>query len=337
MQTSLSSFNSEFQKLISNLLWRQWSELGVSGYARSDDNRIIDPEALLLFSTVMARKDPRLFDEILDWLDCNASRISMQRLTRMQKDYALGEPTILAAIASRLSQRSEHLKWNSLTQKIDPSKEKAKDLFAGIPSPRMLDPHFLKWGWKRGPIEHRRLSHAPRPERPATFLFKLRSLFGRQSRAEIIVWLLSNDAGHPAEIARQTGYFKRSIQAALNELEESGHIRSVRVGREKHFAIRHHEWRFLLTWNATSETEPVFPRWLHWPSLLQTLRKTNDLLANPNLTTMSPSMQAIEAKRAVDFASLAKMGFASDLSHSPAPSGSDYLDTFLNQIRKLLD
>ena len=337
MQTSLSSFNSEFQELTSNFLWGQWSALGVSGYARSDDNRIIDPEALLLFSITMARQDPRLFDEILDWLDSNASRISLQRLTRMQKDYELGDATILAAIASRLSERSEHLKWNSLTQKIAPPNEEAKDLFPGIPSPRKLDPHFLKWGWKRSPIEHRRLSHTPRPERPATFLFKLRSLFGRQSRAEIIAWLLSNDAGHPAEIARQTGYFKRSVQAALNELEESGHIRSVRVGREKHFAIRHHEWRFLLTWSAASETEPVFPTWLHWPSLLQTLRKTNDLLANPSLTTMSLNMQAIEAKKAVDFAALAKMGFASNLSHIPANSGADYLDIFLNQIRKLLN
>ena len=52
---------------------------------------------------------------------------------------------------------------------------------------------------------------------------------------------------------------------------------------------------------------------------------------------MSLNMQAIEAKKAVDFAALAKMGFASNLSHTPANSGADYLDIFLNQIRKLLN
>ena len=121
------------------------------------------------------------------------------------------------------------------------------------------DPDFLEWGWQRNTITYRGLNVTPRPDQAATFLFKLRSLFGRQSRAEVIAWLLANEAGHPADIARQTCYFARSVQITLNELEQSGHIRSRRIGREKHFSILHEEWRFLAPWMKQPDMPNSFP------------------------------------------------------------------------------
>ncbi len=337
MQNSLIKFRVEFESLVLRFLWRQWSALGVSGYTRSDNNWIIDPEALLLFSTEMARSDPRLFDEILDWLDGNANRLSIQRITRMRKEYELGDASILAAIASILSERSEHAKWVVLARNANPASVPHRELFPRIPVIGEPDPHFLKWGWKRSLRQSRGLGHPPRPDQTATFLFKLRSLFGRQSRAEIIAWLLANDAGHPAEIARQTGYFKRSVQTALNELEESGHIHSVKIGREKRFTLRHDEWRFLITWNHGKDTANDFPIWIHWPPLLQTFSCLHQLLCNPKFEDMSEKMQSIEIKRSIDFSLLSKSGLPAHFSRTPSTADSAFLNTLLAELTQFLE
>jgi hypothetical protein len=117
-----------------------------------------------------------------------------------------------------------------------PAAEGGQRLFPSIPILKERDPVFLKHGLERGGIELRGMSQSPRPSQPATFLFKLRALFGMQARAEVMGWLLANDQGHPAEIARQTGYFRGSIQNVLNDLTTSGHIGSIRIGREKTFS-----------------------------------------------------------------------------------------------------
>ncbi|MBW2184803.1 MAG: hypothetical protein JRF49_13220, partial [Deltaproteobacteria bacterium] len=77
---SQKSFKEFFLENILNFLWRQWSALGVAGGARTEDKWVIDPEALLVFSLEMARYEPRLFDEILDWLVVNGKWIDIQRL-----------------------------------------------------------------------------------------------------------------------------------------------------------------------------------------------------------------------------------------------------------------
>ena len=71
MSMQLQKFRDHFRELILQFLWRQWSALGVAGYADGEDNWVIDPEALLLFSLSISRYDQRLFDEILDWLTIN--------------------------------------------------------------------------------------------------------------------------------------------------------------------------------------------------------------------------------------------------------------------------
>jgi hypothetical protein len=58
-----------------DFLWRQWSALGIVGGARTEDVWAIDPEALLIFSLEMSRYEPRLFDEVLDWMVVNGKWI----------------------------------------------------------------------------------------------------------------------------------------------------------------------------------------------------------------------------------------------------------------------
>ncbi|MDZ4289535.1 MAG: hypothetical protein U0984_16335 [Prosthecobacter sp.] len=331
MEPSLTSFKAQFRHLILGFLWRQWSALGVSGHSRSGDPWIVDPEALLLFSTVLARHEPRLFDEILDWLHANGAWINLQRLTQLQAEYEPGDSTVLAAVAAYLSHDSAHAKWAVLTKGAVRDRPPTP-LFPDLPFFGAEDPDFLRWGFQRGPFKLRGLSQPPRPDQPATFLFKMRALFGRVARADVMTWLLTHDSGHPAEIARHVGAMPRSVQNILNDLTLSGHVLAVRAGREKHFALRHDEWRFLLSWPDAQD----FPQWIHWASLFRVLRRFHELLQRPDLETMSPYSQAIEIKRAIDVATLVKAGLPSHLTHLPGSTGAEFLATTLQDLETLL-
>jgi len=341
METSLNRFKKAYHELLLQFLWRQWSALGVSGYAKSEDSWVIDPEALLMFSTELTRLDPRLFDEVLDWLADNATWISLQRLSRMRKEYTFGNESILAAIAEHVVRESPNQKWKVV---ITRQKRKSGEEHSDEPQPLFpdgehfgeLDPIFLKWGWQRSPVRYRGLSVAPRMDQPAAFLLKLRSLFGRQSRAEVIAWLLANESGHPAEVARQTSYFRRSVQVVLNELEVSGHIRSRRAGREKHFAIIHEQWRFLAGREKRKDMPFGFPQWILWPSLFQILDRVHRVLARPNLESMSASLQSIKLRKAFDLSSLPASGLSIQLQPPANLSGEAFLNATLNQLQELL-
>lgn len=313
--------------------------MGLAGYGRDGSEEMIDPEALLLFSTHIARHDSRLFDEILDWLHTNGSWINLQRLGTLHKEESLGESTVLAGIADSLSKNSAHQKWKLLVRRVgEPSSESAdmpEKLFPSIPILKEPDPIFLKHGLLRGGIELRGMSQSPRTDQAATFLFKLRALFGMQARAEVMAWLLANQQGHPAEIARQTGYFRGSIQNVLNDLSMSGHVGAVRIGREKSFSIlRQDEWRFLLTWQDANG----FPQWINWAPLFSAIQIFLDALGKPEIDEKSENFQAIQLREALELAtpSLVRAGRMHQMRAASDISGSAFMSAILTDIDSLI-
>lgn len=310
MKPSAANSSEQLREALLPLFWRQWSAMGVAGHATGGGPGMIDPEALVLASTVFARYDARLFDEMFDWLRSNGEWINVLRLTRLQAEHGLGDASVLGAIAEHLVAESAHLKWKTLT-KVVPAKPESRLLFPHLGAPNRADKKFLRWGWQRPPLENRGLSRPPRPNQPATFLLKLRALFGRQSRAEILAWLLTHESGHPAQIARETGYFRGSVQKVLNELELSGHVVATRRGREKVFVVRRDEWRFLITWGMPDATE--FPRWLPWPTLFALIQAVHEVADRRAFRDHSADVQAIELHGAIApiLARLATEGFAS--------------------------
>jgi hypothetical protein len=334
MKISTTSFSLELREPLLALLWRQWSALGVAGHVAGGGRALVDPEALVLASTVFARHDVRLFDEMLDWLRSNGTWINVMRLAHLQREFELGDRTVLGAVAQYLAQDSSNLKWKSLAKAGEPAIE-PRPLFPHLPVPGYADETFRHWGWLRAPIEHRGLSRPPRPNQPATFLLKLRALFGRQSRAEVLAWLLTHDSGHPAQIARQTGYFRGSVQNVLNELEVSGHVYSTRQGREKLFAIRHDQWRFLLTWD--SSVAAAFPRWLPWPVLFGLIRGVHDLVDQPEFAGRSAHLQSMELNRVLSplLARLATEGYVSALAGGPDDTGAAIAQV-VHEVRSLI-
>jgi hypothetical protein len=107
-----------------DLLWHQWSSIGVAGYPRPGDDWIIDPEALLLATTRFGRHDSRLMDESIDWLAKFGRRISLQRLQGLHRSWpGVADSRVLAAIAEVLGQQVAHRKWRVIADRAPEAAE----------------------------------------------------------------------------------------------------------------------------------------------------------------------------------------------------------------------
>lgn len=335
MQTLPNNFRTEAKAATVELLWGQWIAFGVSGHAGSAlGHAVIDPEALLLASTTLGRFEPRLFDEMLDWLQDQADWINLQRLARLQKQYALGDSTVLSAVASRLARLPAHKKWSTLVRVPGEARTPPMPLFPDEGHFGTPDADFLDHGWLRGPVRYRGLAVAPRMDHAGNLLLKLRALFGRQSRAEVMAWLLAHESGHPAEVARQTGHFRRSIQLTLNELERSGHIRASRGARTKRFSLRHDDWRFLATWKIPAGQ--LFPTWMPWAAVFRWLEQFHALLDDAALVAASPELQAIEWRRRLNYTPLAEIRGLAAFGLPVEERGAEGLAVHTERFRRLL-
>ena len=67
-------------RLVIDLGWSLWTELGVPGVIRRHAHVAIDPEPLIVFSPWLLRHDARLQEEVVRWCVAHADRISASRL-----------------------------------------------------------------------------------------------------------------------------------------------------------------------------------------------------------------------------------------------------------------
>ena len=325
-----------------DLLWHQWCSIGVAGYGRADNNQIIDPEALILTTTRFGRHDARLMDESIDWLMKFGQRISLQRLQGLQKQWpGVADPRVLGVLADLLGSQAVHRKWRVLAAQPTPEHE-PEPFFIGrdgqpIPVFRNADPTFEKHGLLRGKLECRRMSRAPEPHNPENLMFTLRALLGVNARAEIMAWLLTHDSGHPAAIARSTGYFSKSVQQILNEMAESGQVTATRIRREKHFSIpRRNEWQALIFPKAGENT--AFPQWVDWMPLFSAITRFAEILAKPGLDEKSEGFQAIHLRETLEAATpaLAQAGRLHTMGAKPDLRGNALIVALLADLESLI-
>ena len=341
MPTSFQDSLSRLTTRMVDLLWHQWSSIGVAGYPRPADDWIIDPEALLLATTRFGRHDSRLMDESIDWLAKFGRRISLQRLQGLHRSWpGVADPRVLAAIAEVLGQQVAHRKWRVIA---DPAPEASppESLFLrsdGTPAIHSGDaePVFAKHGLLRGKLELRGMSQPPDPRTRENLIFTLRALLGVNARAEILAWLLTHDSGHPAAIARSTGYFSKSIQQILNEMEESAQVISVRHGREKRFRVRATDWQFLLP--PPADGQSAFPRWVDWMPLFAAITRFAETLALPGIDDQSEHFQAIQLREALDEAmpALIRAGVSHELRSYRDQRGAHLIQSLLADLDSLL-
>jgi hypothetical protein len=337
MNPSLKSFKGEYQTLLLDFLWRQWSALGVVGQTRAEDNWIIDPEALLLLTCTLGRYDPRLFDEMLDWLKANGWLINVMRLKRILRSETFAGEPVLAAIAGLLAKGAEAPKWNQLAAsaaRLAP----AETLFFhedGKPIPAIgePEPHFARYGWQRGPLRLRGYSQEFRPTEVANLVLQLRALLGINVRCEIVMYLLTHDAAHPSQIAREAYYFERAVQGTLADMNRSGVIQVRSSNREKRYWLKQEDWMKLLT-----RVDQAAPKWVTWPPLFSALEQIWLRLNDPQLHDLEPLLQASEVRQLMMKVrpALERAGFDRALSDDRQHLGESYLPVFSGDVKRLL-
>ena len=274
-------FRQLFLDNILTFLWRQWSALGVLGESRTEDPWVIDPEPMLLFTLGIGRYEPRLFDEVLDWLIVNGKWIDLQRLRGILKGKDEALVKLTGAVAIFLTEKSDERKWQNIARFCKPEMWKdsdgAESLFLSKdgkrhpPSPEP-DLSFLSCGFNRPEIKIRRLTREVPITSQSTIRFLLRALFGVGSRAECLTYLLTNEGGHPAEVARAVGLSVRGTQDTLIDLSRSGLVLTRTRGKRKiEYWLSHERWWEFLTKGSITEIKK--PIWIDWISLFSALSK----------------------------------------------------------------
>ena len=284
MKMSQKDFRDTFLNNIIDFLWRQWSAVGVLGEARAKEPWVIDPEALLVLTLDIGRYEPRLFDEVMDWLVTNGHWIDIQRLRGILRESTDETCRLMGAVSEFLSSQGRERKWSNIAKlclKNIPEGKKplfqlrhltkiSKIIIGRIDADS--DKRFSKFGFTRFFLKPSGKSREVIPTTQSTLRFLLRALFGVGSRAECVLYLLTHDAGHPSEVAKAIGLSVRGTQDALIELSKSGLVLTRIKGKRKieYWLSQERWWEFL---SKGSYGEIKRPVWLDWIALFEALSK----------------------------------------------------------------
>lgn len=230
---SISELRDDVQKALVDFLWDEWAQMGVSANTSRRDTWAIDPEALLLLTFEVGRGEPRLFEEVLDWMLVNERLLSVQRLRNLVADDE--DRRLVEAVIGWLGQKRRRARLGSRSPKTEGQPE---PFFRGsrlqVTDP---DPAFLALGFLKPQTEPSGKSLAPDVSLPINFAFRLRLLLGVSVRAEVArVLLTTNEQWMNAQaLAQSTGYTKRNVQEAVTSFSSANFIHSHMVGNENRY------------------------------------------------------------------------------------------------------
>lgn len=172
------------------LLWRQWTALGVAGVA-PHPAQAVDLEALIAFTPFVAHADPRLADEARDW--CARIGPRFVSISRLRK----------------------------ITQLMPASRGGAEPACALM----LLDKQAPK---QAAPVSGK--SRSPSLAHPSLLQLRSRYIFGVGARADVLSILAMRGraagAGRVSAL-RPAGYSKQAVATVLDELAEAGLLRKL--------------------------------------------------------------------------------------------------------------
>ncbi len=339
MTTLLTDFKNEYRDRLLDILWRQWTTLGVSGYGETWKGSVIDPEALLLFSCTILRSDARLFDAVLEWLGINGRFINVQRIKRMLKTENFAGGTVVSALAAAIKNSVHEAKWARLANNNAAEEKKPEPLFflkdgRPIPVVREEDPLFLRYGFSRVPFEERGVALQFRPEPPSNLLLRLRALLGVNARCEILAYLLLNHNGSPRAMARDCYYFPATVSKALAEMSQSGYVISQTEGRHRYYKLIPDKWRDLLLRNTESLS------WVVWARVFSALEQVWLFLNREDLAEKSPLVQSSVLRSLLTdsvISQLNRSGFSFMFGDVSAHLGEELIPFFIERMGTVLD
>ncbi len=259
---SISTLRDDFQKSLVNFLWDEWGQMGVSANTNRRDTWAMDPEALLLLTFEVGRGEPRLFEEVLDWMLVNERLLSVQRLRNLVIDDE--DRRLVDAV---LGWMGEKLRRQRLGARSPKTEGQPQPFFRGslleVPDP---DSAFLAQGFLKPQTEPSGKSQVPYLRSPINLAFRLRLLLGVGVRAEVARALLTTDAPwmNAQALAATTAYAKRNVQEAAAALASAGFVEVRVVGNENRFVPTG-------SWGMFLEVDRL-PGTKDWPQLFRAYR-----------------------------------------------------------------
>jgi len=328
---SISALRADVSERARAFSWAQWSQMGVLARAERRDRWAIDPEALLLFSLEVGRDDPRLFDEVLDWVVVNERLVSVRRLRNLARDDA--DRALVGAVLTWLARRGPRARLGAKGAPDETGADEAQPLFRSTSTPiREPDEAFLAHGLLRARIEPRGNSQPPDPSLPVNFAFRLRHLLGVGARAEVTRVLLGIDAPRVSVqvVAESAGYAKRNVHEALASLVAARVVDVVTLGNEQRFTAPRERWAALLEMPGSE-----LPSHRNWPAMLLALRRLSRWLADPGTEELSDYMRASAARQLIEEIGPWLQSAGVPIADSAA-SGAGYWDDFESTVQGAL-
>lgn len=197
-------------------MWRQWNALGATGGASDAPRTTLDPEALVLASTLLLDRERRLGDFLLWWANTGACLLSVQRTRSLLKVLPGTAAESRAPFAASAVQAGDR-RWKSLA------------------GPRGLDARPGKG------------TAAPMLTTPAALVLRLRAAFGVSAKADVIALLLGLErAATVRDIAEAAGYTTVAVRSALSEVALAGFATETGATPTAYRATRREAWTELL-------------------------------------------------------------------------------------------
>jgi len=275
------TYSVQVQELALDMGWQLWAELGVSGWARSDDWTAIDVEPLIIATAYLGRLDARLLQESLDWCVSNTRLVSVIRLRNQLKTAHALAREAFGSFGATIRLHSRRANW-----------------------PGEGEPH---------PFERTRRSSAPDLKRPAAFQLRLRAIFGVSARAEILRRLLAEPNHHQsvAELASDAAYGKDNVADAIESLRMAGVV-------EEAGAVRQRMYRLTRPAELAGLVGELPARFPDWPAIF---RLTLSFVEFARAAPREPIVRAAEIRsllRKLGTDDLARVGLLSTLRFATA-------------------
>jgi hypothetical protein len=330
-------FRESFQEKTIAFLWKEWTSLGIFGHESSHSKIVIDPESLLIFSLHVCRYEPRLFDEIIDWLKINGQFINVQRLHVIMKAYKFQSGPQLSAIAELLSENANlKPKWKKLASLHYQSP--TAPLFylksnKPIPLNENYDDIFIHHGLKRLKLILKNKSAVFPPHTHPTLLLTLRALLGINARCELLILLGSQYEIHPTKAAKLLSYHQKTIQNALLEMRQSGVVICRPKGRLKLYSLKPNIMENLLC------PQRIAPTWRHWSPFFKIMELIWDMTHSFLPKTNNPLLIASEFKKLSNLISpyIESLNAPHILANINNMNPEDFTKNFIKYILNQLD
>ena len=211
----LKEYKKDLLDCYLSMHWSQWNSLGVQTHIQKFKH-VIDIEALIISTFFAGSIDKRLFLAMVEWIELNREWVSLSRIKNILKKFGaklegeaiLKNGNLLIKILNPGSINSNRMK-NVDNQYLD--------IFAG----------YKKRGIVQSIVFNKNQS----------LQLNLRSIFGVNARADIVLFLLAEKKQNANKIASEIYYDQKIVYHVLKKWELSGFVRKEIQGKEKLYSL----------------------------------------------------------------------------------------------------